>query len=484
MRERGTGRLVESGLLILLTLLAPVAAAASEIPPSADLPLAAGERMELPELLAAVLERNPDLDAARRAWQAAASQAPQVSVLPDPELSYGLGPLSIFSDEVDFGQVLEARQAIPYPGKLRLRGAAAEAMAGAERQRVEELRLDLARLAADGFYDLYLLDRALEINRDHVRLLEELKEIATARYASGLASQQVPLQAEVELTHLIHREMTLTTRRGVVMARLNALLHRAPHLPLPPPAPLAAADPAVELAAGEQVADLAERAVELRPELAAAEAEIRARDVERDLAALERKPDFGVMASYNSMWASLEHELMVGMSVRLPVRKGRLDALEAEAEARFDSARLRRDALADRVRSEVAQAAQRLAEMAHVVDLYEARLVPAARDQLRAARSGFETGEVSFLAVVEAEKNLRSVELAYEEALTDRHRRRADLERALGLLPGSHLEPGAETPDALLPAPGDPATSHDHPESHSPSPNPDGLAADAAGGAR
>ena len=86
-------------------------------------------------------------------------------------------------------------------------------------------------------------------------------------------------------------------------------------------------------------------------------------------------------------------------------------------------------------------------------------------------RTGFESGEVSFLAVVEAEKNLRSVELAYEEALTDRHRRRADLERALGRLPGSYLGPDAEEGHPLL--------------SRSPrTPEPDGLAAETAGGAR
>lgn len=478
MPEPRTVRLAELALLVVPILLAPAVAGAGEVPDAADPTLAPGGQMELSTLLTAVLERNPDLAAARRAWEAAASEAPQVSVLPDPEVSYGVGPLSIFSDDVDLGQVLEARQGIPYPGKLRLRGEAAEAMAGVERRRFEELSLDLTRLAAERFYDLYLLDRALEINREHVRLLEELKEIATVRYASGLVAQQVPLQAEVELTHLIHREMTLETRRSVVVARLNALLHRPPHLPLPAPVPLAAADPAVELAAGEQVAALAERAVAARPELAAAAAEIRARDVERELAALERKPDFGVMASYNSMWASLEHQLMVGMSVRLPVRKQRLDALEAEAAARWDSARLRRDALADRVRSEVVQAAERLAEMAHVVDLYEARLLPAARDQLRAARSGFETGEVSFLAVVEAEKSLRSVELSYEEALTDRHRRRADLERALGLMPGSGLNAGPGESRSSLPGPQQPETTD------SPNPNTDGLAADAAGGAR
>jgi outer membrane protein TolC len=115
--------------------------------------------------------------------------------------------------------------------------------------------------------------------------------------------------------------------------------------------------------------------------------------------------------------------------------------------------------------------------MAQVVDLYESRLLPAAHDQLRAARSGFETGQVSFLSVVEAEKNLRSVELGYEEARTDRHRRRADLERALGVPPD-------ELATALAPAADSEPNPEPEPQSEPRSETNTARAADAAGGAR
>jgi len=63
-------------------------------------------------------------------------------------------------------------------------------------------------------------------------------------------------------------------------------------------------------------------------------------------------------------------------------------------------------------------------------------LVPAARDQVQAARSGFETGTNSFLALIDAERNLLNVELGHEEALANLGRRRAELDRALGRIPG------------------------------------------------
>ncbi len=454
-----------------------------------------GDTLSRRELVDAVLARNLELRAAEAAWEAARQRVPQATSLPDPEVSVGVAPLSIGSSDVDFGASLEARQRLPYPGKLRLRGEAARARAAARGEMLEELRLGLVRLAEDLFYDLYLVDRAQEINDEHVRLLEDLKETATHRYASGLAPQQAPLQAEVELTHVIHRSVTLRTERSVAVARLNALLHRPPLTPLPRPVPAADSGAAAALEtrlshgaaavdddssshdlAGEHLAsedlaghsarvdaemvdELVRRVIADRPEISALDAELAAREVERELAALERKPDFGVMATYSSMWRETEHQFMAGVTVSLPIWGDRLDAAEAEADAALAETEARRRAELDAVRSEVAQAAERLAEMAHVVDLYQSRLLPVARDQLRAARSGFETGSVAFTALVDAERNLRSVELGFEEALTDRYRRRADLQRALGVDPSAESLPAESLPATDLAAPAAGGTS-------------------------
>ena len=134
---------------------------------------------------------------------------------------------------------------------------------------------------------------------------------------------------------------------------------------------------------------------------------------------------------------------MVGASINLPIWRGRLDAAEAEARAKLAQAQSERLRLVDDVRSDVEQTAARLVEMHHIVDLYLGRLLPAARDQVQAARSAFETGRNSFLALIDAERNLRAVQLSYEESLADFHRRRAELVRLLGGLPGTPFAPAA-----------------------------------------
>lgn len=429
---------------------APAALEAQQIPPGRHEPAAAGddpfagdERMERHALVAAVLARNPGIAAARQAWEAVLERVPQATSLDDPMASYSVAPLSIASDDVRFGDVLRVGQRLPFPGTLRLRGEVAEAEGASAGQRVEEVRLRLAKMASLLFDHYYLVSRALAINAEHVRLLEDFQRIATARYAAGLAPQQAPIQAEVEAAHLLHREVVLETDRRTVVAQLNALLHRNPREPLPPPP----ADlPLADLPDGAEEA-LTRALLRARPELEAQRAEIEARRASVELAELDFYPDFEVMTSYNSMWGMPEHRWMVGVGVNLPIWRDRIRARVAEAEARLGSAESEFLRLEDRVREEVEVALQELQEALHVVGLYRNRVLPAARDQIAAARAGFETGANTMLSLIDAERSLRTAELNYYQALADASTSRAELDRALGRLPfaAAPANAGSET---------------------------------------
>ena len=402
-------------------------------------PLSNRPTLDPQALVEAVLCRNPGLEAARRGWLAALERLPQVTALDDPTLSYSLAPLSIGAADAGYGQVVRLAQRLPAGGTLRLRGEVARAEAEVARHGHAAARLGLATMAALLFADYYYVHRASEINDEHVALLEDFKRIATARYAAGTAAQQDPLQAEVELAHLLHQGVVLASARSVLAAQINALLHRRPEAPLPPP-PAALPLPGP---GGADPAALQEEAVRERPELRGADSLIDARAAAVGLRELRFRPDFELMSSYNSMWGTGEHRWMVGVGVRLPLRRGRIRAAVAEAEARLGQARSQRERLEDDVRSQVHQAHARLEEARHVVELHRSRLLPAARDQVQAALAGFRTGRNSFLAVIEAERNQRTTRLGLEAALADHGRASADLDRSLGRIPGS---PGPAAP--------------------------------------
>jgi outer membrane protein TolC len=394
-------------------------------------PFPGAERLEREALQAAVLERNPSLAAARAALDAAEARAAAAGALPDLSISYGLAPLSVGSSAVETGYEVEAMQMLPFRGRRGLRRSIAAAEAEGAAEELAGLRLTLAEEASLRYDDYYLVRRSQEINDEHVALLEDLFRAATGRYAAGLASQQDPLQAELELAHLHHEQVVLQSEEDAIRAEINALLHRAAAAELPPPAdelslPLEPFEPWTD------EARLLEQALARRPELRSAEAAIRARETELELARLGARPDFGVGAGYSAMWAEAEHRVMIGGTLTFPVGRRRVRAEIAEAEARLSAARAAEQAQLDAIRRDVHVAAARLREAHHVVDIYRSRLLPAAGDQVRAARAGFESGRNDFASLIGAARGLRSIELRYDEALASFYRYQAALARAVG----------------------------------------------------
>lgn len=381
----------------------------------------------------AVLERNPSIESARQGWRAALSRVSQSGTFEDPMVDLGIAPLSIGSSKAPLGYELGISQKLPWFGKRGFEASAAAAEADASKSDYEAMKRELA-LSAVVLYDQYFIAaRSIEINAHHVELMRAMRDGATAQFQVGRGSAQDPLQAEAELAHMEHDTAILASRRDVTVAQMNELLHRAPELPLPPP-PSELPVPAIP-SSGE-TEHLETDAVTHRSEIMAAHQRAQGAQARADRADREYYPDVTVSTSYNSMWDTPEHRWMVGLGFNLPIETGRRSGAADEAlamRAQFESDASR---MTDAARTQVFVALKQLQESEHVIGLFEKRLLPVARDQIDAARAGFTASQNPFMAVVEAEKNLRSVELDYQMARADCDRHRAELDRALGRIPG------------------------------------------------
>lgn len=127
---------------------------------------------------------------------------------------------------------------------------------------------------------------------------------------------------------------------------------------------------------------------------------------------------------------------MVGLGFNLPIQAATRGAATEEAHAmraefEHDAARL-----SDAARTQVFVALKQLQAARHVLELYAKRLVPVALQQIDAARTSFTNSRGSFPMVIDAERNLRRVELDYQLTRAEYGVRRAELDRALGRIPG------------------------------------------------
>jgi len=375
-------------------------------------------------LVAAVLARNPDLDALRHVWQATQQRPAQARALDDPRLAYGFSPATAGEDDIDFGQRIDLSQKLPWPGKRQLRGERAEAEAGAAFANLEDARRLLAREARTAHAEWFYVHRAIGINQENQELLAGIQRLAEDKYAAGKASKQDALQAEVERHHLEHAAITLERQRKVARARINTFLRRDTSADLPPP-PSHLSAPGTETPLETHL----RAAVEARPDLRALARRIEARRAGVELAKPDFKPDFTVMGAYNSLWDADEKRGFVGIGLELPVGADRHAAL-AERRSELDAEEARFAAAVDRVALEVTEAHEAVIESRHVVSLYREKFIPSAEAHLDAARADYDAGQADILALLTAEKNLRLARLGLQRTLTDYHTRRAELQAA------------------------------------------------------
>lgn len=393
-----------------------------------DDPFADKAELELDQLVAEVVRRNPSIPAMVAAWQAAAQKYPQVISLDDPMVGSMLGPATFGSNDVDFGWMVDGSQKVPWPGKRRLRGDVAQAEADAAFQDIADTRLKLAEAAKLAFFDYFLVFRELEINADNVRIMEEFRKIAQDKYSANLVTQQDVLQAEVELADLARREVELQRMNEVSKARINTLLHRIPDHALP--APPKEVDTPDQIPSAEALRKLA---IERRPDLAAQAARIRAEEAAVQLACKEFYPDLEFIARYDAFWQPAERDLrpQLGINLNLPIQTERRRAAVAEAIARVTQRRAELDKQIDEIQYEVQSAIARLNEGRRVVQLYSDSILPASRQNVESAQANYAAGKLDFLRLIEAQRQLINYREKQYEAGADYHRRLAELERVL-----------------------------------------------------
>ncbi len=389
---------------------------------ASDASLVVDGQLDRAAVVAAVLARNPELDAARAAWHAAVAAYPAVA-LDDPMARYALAPFSIGTD-APFGQRIEISQKLPWPGRRALRGDAAIADAEAAQADVDALRLDLAEAAVQAFDDDYLAVRALEINQHHRELLERIEHSVIAQYTAGRASQQDPLEARARVIELDRERLTLETQRRLAVATLNRLLHRKADAELPPPPGRLAVAPSAE--PGRE-----------HPRQIAAAARLRARRAEAEDARLAFYPSFELMGSYDSMWDLWQHRWMIGVGIEIPLQRGRRDAEVERARAEQARAAAELASVTDTVEEGRERARQEVDESTRALELYETQLLPISRQRVDAALAGFTVGQNPFSTVVMAEHELRDAELAIERTRVELDRRLAALDRFAGRTPGA-----------------------------------------------
>ena len=379
-------------------------------------------------------EHNPELAATRYEAEAARQRSEAADALPDPVLRTEL--MDITNGGSTGARLLPSQvgatrytlmQNFPWYGTRDLRREVANAQAAQANGQVAASWTDLAASIKQTYAMRYFTVSSAQLSQQTLDLLDGLEQIAQTRYANGLGQQQDAIRVQVEKTMLRSELIALQNEAHHTHARLNALLSRPVNAPLAEAVLLRVMPPAAKL--GE--AALQQRLLAQNPQLRIAEANIQSSEKSRDLAHANRYPGFTLGVTPTQSGAAVKTwDLMLELNI--PLQQGSRRSQERESEALLSASTARKQAVLNRVQSELSENLSALESARRTETLINTRLLPQADLTWQSALAGYETGKVDFAMLIEAQKQILKARQQLLLIQTDMQLRLADIERILG----------------------------------------------------
>jgi outer membrane protein TolC len=387
------------------------------------------KKLVLQELIDEALMNNPEICAAKKIWQAKKAKITYVQTLPDPKI--GLGFEKIPEGSLDLGEakmrMYQASQMFPYPSKLKFKRDIASKEADIAEANYHSKVLKIKALVKSTYYELYFIHKAIEITKENIEILKKFSKIAELKYAVGKVPQQHVLKAQVELSKLCDKLITLNQLKQTQSAKLNTLLNRLTYAPLGRPAEFKLHD------FDYRLNELYELTIQNLPKLKIAQLKIEKAKIEHILTKLQYYPDF--MVTLKQMDSKMDNDtwtIMASINVPLYYKK-KQDYKLKEIETKIESAKANYEAKKNMALFKVKDLHVKIQTAKRSINLYKTSILPQAEQALKSAEIGYQTEKVDFLNLLDSQRILLNFKLGYYRALVDYQKQLANLEQAVGI---------------------------------------------------
>tara|TARA_R110001583_G_scaffold80855_8_gene216499 strand:+ start:248 stop:1513 length:1266 start_codon:yes stop_codon:yes gene_type:complete len=169
---------------------------------------------------------NPALKAKFNDYMAAMEKVPQVGALPDPTAVFGY---FIQSPETRVGPqraTINLSQSFPWFGLLSAQEDVATEMANAKYEEFENTKSNIFFEVKTAYYNYYFIEKAIEITKKNVEILEVFKRLSLVKIEAGNASIMDELRVELELNDLENQLELFLDTKNVFRVKFNNLLNR------------------------------------------------------------------------------------------------------------------------------------------------------------------------------------------------------------------------------------------------------------------
>src|ERR1035437_1533921 len=411
-----------SALILLLFLFMPVSNYSQT---------ASGNSLN--DLIKEALQNNPQLKAAKDQTLAENTKVNQVTAWDPPQVGISFFQTPIKSlNPIKDGMETDyfVQQTFPFPGKLGNMGEAASNNAQMYREQYSALEKKIIKDLKSSYYELYFVEKKIEINRDNQTLLNQLNDITLKQYEVGTGNQADVLRAQTELSTLINNGINLIKEKRNIETMINIILSR----------PVDSSFPDIKEIL-DTIPDwtytmLADLAYSNRPELKAMHFNVEMNKSELKASKFEYYPDLMVQLMYKNMANTTNDYWSAMIGVNIPIAfwsKDKFTGKVQENEINISTAQNQLSAMKNMVSGDVQNALIKIESTKNTMDLYKSTVISQAEQTLQSTLAAYQTGKTEFLMFIDAYKMVLMSKLDYYMAEMNYMQSQAMLEQAVGL---------------------------------------------------
>jgi len=390
-----------------------------------------GNSLELQPLIDEALKNNREIQAMEARWKASTYRVPQATSLPDPMVMIGYqndGWSKYTFGKMDGAQwMYGVTQTFPFPGKRSLKGDMAEQDAESIEASYQAVRLKTIATIKELYYELFRTYKDIDLIHDKTALFSRIEDAALARYATGMAGQQEVLMAQTEKYMLLEKEIMLKQKVESLEAMLNNAAGRETAAPLGRPS-----DPQTTVFP-YALEDVLKRANDSSPEIRSKERMIASSRARVSMAQKEFYPDFTVAGNVYKRSGDFSDMWSLTATINIPLYFNTKRQAVSEAKSLSYEATSELEATKLMLASSIRDNYSMLTMAEKLMGLYKSGLIPKTGQDFELALSGYASGKVEAITVINRLKALLDYETLYWAQFVEREKAIARLGSIAGM---------------------------------------------------
>ena len=335
--------------------------------------LSNGQTLE--EYFKIAAENNPGLLSQYKEFEAALQKVPQVSSLPDPNLSFGYFISPVETRVGPQKARFSLTQMFPWFGTLKAQGDAATLMAEAKYQSFLDARNKLFYEVSAAYFPLYELKEWVKIEENNIAILESYKTVSNTKFKNGLGTFVDVLRVDVFLKEAQTNLGILKRKEIPLLASFNKLLNRNEFENVSIPEAVT-----INVLPIDYVKD---SLVINHPLLNSLELKVKAAEASERAALKQGLPKIGVGLDYVMVDKRTDmivtdngkDVLMPMLTLSLPIFRGKYKAAEKEAQLMQESYTLQKTEITNSLKSNYEMALFDIKQQIDMISLFDEQII-------------------------------------------------------------------------------------------------------------